>query len=185
MSATIEQDTTSAPRLIGEAPTSPSGPAPDDGASLNLPPAIEMSRRLQALRFSIRQVPFLFKARRELGETFAIRFPQRGSYDDDLTYIVSHPDHVKSIFTQPELSISTAGESPLRPIVGPNSVLTAVGPTHMRQRKLLLPPFHGEAVERYTQMIAEVAEREIDSWEIGKPFAIGPRMQSVTLDVIM
>jgi cytochrome P450 len=55
----------------------------------------------------------------------------------------------------------------------------------MRQRKLLLPPFHGEAVERYTQMIADVAEREIDSWPVGKPFALAPRMQAVTLDVIM
>src|SRR6185436_3414982 len=111
MSATIEQDTTTpAPRLIGEAPPSPSGPAPDDGAPLNLPPAIEMSRQLQALRFSIRQVPLLFKTRRELGETFAIRFPIRGDYDDDRTYIVSHPDHVRSIFTAPELALSTAGE---------------------------------------------------------------------------
>ena len=55
----------------------------------------------------------------------------------------------------------------------------------MRQRKLLLPPFHGEAVERYTQMIAEAAEREIDRWPIGKPFALAPRMQAITLDVIM
>ncbi|MGN6190336.1 MAG: cytochrome P450 [Conexibacter sp.] len=186
MSATIEQDTIAvAPRLIGEAPPSPSGPAPDDGAPLNLPPAIDLPRQLQALRFSIRQVPLLFKARRELGETFAIRFPMRRDYDDDLTYIVSHPDHVKSLFTQPDLAISSAGESPLRPIVGPNSVLTTVGPAHMRQRKLLLPPFHGEAVERYTQMIADVAEREIDTWPIGKPFALAPRMQAVTLDVIM
>src|SRR6266511_3101525 len=185
MSATIEQDITSGPRLIGEAPPSPSGPAPDDGAPLHLPPAIEMPRQLQALRFSIRQVPLLFKARRKLGETFAILFPMRRDYDDDRTYIVSHPDHVKSLFTQPELALSTAGESPLRPIVGPNSVLTTVGPAHMRQRKLLLPPFHGEAVERYTQMIADVAEREIDSWPLGQPFALAPRMQAVTLDVIM
>ncbi|HEX7289736.1 MAG TPA: cytochrome P450 [Conexibacter sp.] len=187
MSATIEQDITgrAGSHLIGEAPPSPSGPAPDDGAPLELPPAIDMPRQLQALRFSIRQVPLLFKARRELGETFAVLFPQRRDYDDDRTYIVSHPDHVKSLFTQPELALSTAGESPLRPIVGPNSVLTTVGPPHMRQRKLLLPPFHGEAVERYTQMIADVAEREIDSWPIGKPFALAPRMQAVTLDVIM
>jgi cytochrome P450 len=185
MSATIEQVIPSAQRLIGEAPPSPSGPAADDGAPLHLPPAIEMPRQLQALRFSVRQVPLLFKTRRELGETFAIRFPLRRDYADDRTYIVSHPDHVRSLFTQPELAISTAGESPLRPIVGPNSVLTTVGPAHMRQRKLLLPPFHGEAVERYTQMIADVAEREIDSWPIGEPFALAPRMQAITLDVIM
>jgi cytochrome P450 len=55
----------------------------------------------------------------------------------------------------------------------------------MRQRKLLLPSFHGEAVERYTAMIAEAAEREIDRWPIGQPFALGPAMQAITLDVIM
>ena len=63
--------------------------------------------------------------------------------------ITSHPDHVRSLFTaKPEQAPSLTGESPLRPIVGPNSVLTAVGARHMRQRKLLLPPFHGEAIER-------------------------------------
>jgi cytochrome P450 len=185
MTATISPDAPTRPRLIGEAPASPSGPAPDDGAPVNMPPALMLARGLTALRFSVRQVPLLFKTRRELGETFSLRFPMRRRYADEHTIMISHPDHVRSIFTAPELAISTAGESPLRPIVGPNSVLTAVGPTHMRQRKLLLPPFHGEAVERYTAMIAEVAEREIDSWPIGRPFALAPRMQAVTLDVIM
>jgi cytochrome P450 len=55
----------------------------------------------------------------------------------------------------------------------------------MRQRKLLLPPFHGEAIEQYTQMIADAAEREIDSWPLGTPIALAPRMQAITLDVIM
>src|SRR5207237_1296727 len=66
-----------------------------------------------------------------------------------------------------------------------NSVLTSVGERHMRQRKLLLAPFHGEAVERYVQMITEVAEREIDGWQIGARFALAPRMQAVTRAVIM
>ena len=71
---------------------------------------------------------------------------------------------MRSLFTaKPEQAPSLAGESPLRPIVGPNSVLTALGERHMRQRKLLLPPFHGEAIERYTQTIAEATEREIDT----------------------
>ncbi|HZV74018.1 MAG TPA: cytochrome P450 [Conexibacter sp.] len=185
MTATISPDAPTRPRLIGEAPPSPSGPAPDDSAPLKLPPALTLARGLTALRFSVRQVPLLFKTRRELGETFALRFPMRRRYADDHTWFITHPDHVRSLFTAPELAISTAGESPLRPIVGPNSVLTTVGPAHMRQRKLLLPPFHGEAVERYTAMIAEVAEREIDSWPLGTPFALAPRMQAVTLDVIM
>jgi cytochrome P450 len=64
-------------------------------------------------------------------------------------------------------------------------VLTLIGPRHMRERKLLLPPFHGDAVKQYVAMIREVAEREIDRWHIGAPFALAPRMQAVTLDVIM
>jgi len=185
MTATISPESPPRPRLIGEAPPSPAGPAPDDGAPLNLPPALDLPRALTALRVSVRQVPLLFKTRRELGETFALRVPRRRTLHDDQIYFLTHPDHVRSLFTQPELAPSATSESPLRPIVGPNSVLTTIGPTHMRQRKLLLPPFHGEAVARYTQMIADVAEREIDSWPLGESFALGPRMQAVTLDVIM
>ena len=93
---------------------------------------------------------------------------------------------MRSLFTaSPEQAPSLTGESPLRPIVGPDSVLTAVGPRHMRQRKLLLPPFHGEAIEAYTQMISEATEREIDRWPVGEAMALAPRMQAITLDVIM
>jgi cytochrome P450 family 135 len=167
--------------LLGEAPPSPAGPAPDDGRPAAMPPLVKMPRPLVTLRVSVRQLPFVFRARRVYGDTFLVR----GAFGHDVVF-VSHPDHVKSLFTaKPEHAPSSVGESPLRPIVGPNSVLTALGARHMRQRKLLLPPFHGEAVERYVEMIADVAEREIDSWPIGTPFALAPRMQAVTLDVIM
>jgi cytochrome P450 len=100
--------------------------------------------------------------------------------------VTSHPDHVESLFkAKPADAPSLTGESPLRPILGPNSVLTTVGEQHMRQRKLLLPAFHGDAVQRYIEMIRRIAEREIDQWPIGKPFALAPRMQALTLDVIM
>jgi cytochrome P450 len=100
--------------------------------------------------------------------------------------VTSHPDHVRSLFTaKPEQAPSLTGESPLRPVVGPNSTLTAVGPRHMRQRKLLLPSFHGEAVQQYVAMIEDITHREIDRWPMGRPFALAPRMQAITLDVIM
>jgi cytochrome P450 len=128
----------------------------------------------------MRQLEFVFRWRRELGEVFRTRETLGRSV------VTSHPDHVRSLFTAaPELVPSITAESPLRPIVGPASVLTANGPRHLRQRKLLLPPFHGEAIERYAQMISEVTEREIDRWPIGTPFALASRMQSITLDVIM
>jgi cytochrome P450 len=124
----------------------------------------------------------VFRWRRELGEVFRMRSVSL----DEEPVVTSHPDHVESLFkAKPEQAPSLTGESPLRPILGPNSVLTAVGERHMRQRKLLLPSFHGEAVERYAQMIADAAEREIDQWPVGEPFALAPRMQAITLDVIM
>ncbi|HEX2096026.1 MAG TPA: cytochrome P450 [Solirubrobacterales bacterium] len=168
--------------LVGEAPPSAAGPIDAaEAAVLPEPPAIRQPRALQTLRFNQRQIQFVFRARRELGEVFRMRGVIPGG-----PAITCHPDHVRSLFTaKPEDAPSLTGESPLRPIVGPNSVLTAVGPRHMRQRKLLLPPFHGEAIEQYTQMIAAAAEREIDTWPVGEPFALAPRMQAITLDVIM
>jgi cytochrome P450 len=133
------------------------------------------------MRLNIRQIEFVFRWQRELGEVFRTRGVIRGR-----PVITNHPDHVRSLFTAPpSLVPSITAESPLRPIVGPRSVLTANGPRHLRQRRLLLPPFHGEAIERYTKMISEVTEREIDRWPIGRPFALAPRMQAITLDVIM
>jgi cytochrome P450 len=169
--------------LVRAAPASPAGPLdPGEAVGLREPPAIMQPRLLQILRFNQRQIEFVFRGRRELGEVFRMR----GTIPGAGPVITSHPDHVRSLFTaKPEQAPSLTGESPLRPIVGPNSVLTAVGPRHMRQRKLLLPPFHGEAIEQYTQMIADAAEREIDRWPLGTPFALAPRMQAITLDVIM
>jgi cytochrome P450 len=161
---------------------SAAGPAPADRMSIALPPAVKLPRTLQQLRFSMRQSSFLLAASRRLGQTFRMR----GVLEDDWVTVVSHPDHVRSLFTaDPQLAPSLTGESPLRPIVGPNSVLTLLGPKHMRQRKLLLPPFHGEAIERYTQTIFEAAQREIDSWPLHEPFMLAPRMQAITLEVIM
>jgi len=178
-----EPQDASAAGLIGEAPPSPAGPIePAEAATLPEPPAIMQPPLLQTLHFNQRQIQFVFRARRELGEVFRMR----GALPGPGPVITSHPDHVRSLFTaKPEQAPSLTGESPLRPIVGPNSVLTAVGPRHMRQRKLLLPAFHGEAIEQYTQLIADAAEREIDSWPLGTPIALAPHMQAITLDVIM
>jgi cytochrome P450 len=144
------------------------------------PPIVELPKLINLLRFNQRQIQYVFRARRELGDIF--RMP--GITEE--VVITGHPDHVRSLFTaKPEIAPTLAAESPLRPIVGPNSVLTSIGPRHMRQRKLLLPSFHGEAIARYTEMIVAAAEREIDSWPVGEAFPVAPRMQAITLDVIM
>jgi cytochrome P450 len=127
-------------------------------------------------------MPFALGAQRQFGDVWQIRVPTRS----EAFAVTCHPDHLRSLLkADPADAPSLTGESPLRPILGPNSVLTSVGARHMRQRKLLLPAFHGEAVQRYVEMIADVARQEIDHWPVGEPFALAPRMQAVTLEVIM
>ena len=167
--------------MTAVAPSSPAGPADDADLSLPLPPQVPLARPLQVLRFSMRQIEFVFGARRRLGDVFRMNGIVRG-----VPVITCHPDHVKSLFTaKPDLAPSLTGESPLRPIVGPNSTLTALGERHMRQRKMLLPAFHGEAIEQYVQMISDVTESSIERWPTGRPFAPAPRMQAITLAVLM
>ena len=161
-------------------PGSPAGPAPA-GEKVRRPPAVSGVRPLQILRFSQRQIEVVFRARRELGEVFEMRAGIRGG-----TVVTCHPDHARSLFTaSPELVPSLTAESQVRPIVGPRSVLTANGARHLRQRRLLLPSFHGDAIAQYMRMIERAAERELDAWPIGRPFALAPRMQAITLEVIM
>ncbi len=154
----------------------------EPGEELCAPPTVALPRAVQTLRFTQRQIQFVFRSRRELGDVFGVSF----LVIPGGVVLSSHPDHARSLFTaKPELVPSLTAESPLRPIVGPNSVLTANGPSHLRQRRLLLPPFHGEAIERYAEMIHEVTERALDTWPLGRPFALAPKMQAITLDVIM
>jgi cytochrome P450 len=164
------------------APVSRAGPIDASEADgLPRPPLVGIPPLLQLLRFNQRQIQFVFRAKRELGDVFALRTPEPNPL-----VMTGLPDDVRSLFTaKPEEAPSLAAESPLRPIVGPNSVLTSLGERHMRQRKLLLPPFHGEAIERYAETIADAAEKEIDRWPIGVPFSMAARMQAITLDVIM
>jgi cytochrome P450 len=164
-----------------QAGSSPAGPVEPD-TPIRRPPALATSSMLQTLMFGLAPLEFNLRAYRELGDVWQINLPSRR----DPFVITSHPDHVKSLFTADPADVpSLTGETPLRPILGPNSVLMLLGERHMRERKLLLPPFHGEAVQRYVSMISDVAEREIDRWPVGRPFALAPRMQAVTLDVIM
>jgi cytochrome P450 len=180
LAATGPGPTPPAPAETKPAP-SPAGPL-DSDRPVRLPPARPEPRFLQTIRFVMRPLGTSLRSYRELGDVWRVKLLSRS----ESFVITCHPDHVESLFkAKPDDAPSLTGESPLRPILGPNSVLTSVGPRHMRQRKLLLPSFHGDAVQRYVQMISDVAEREIDAWPVDKPFPLAPRMQAVTLDVIM
>src|SRR3954449_3161150 len=147
-----------------------------------LPPGSKAPAAVQAVRYARNPLGFLSNEQRRFGDIFSVRFPFFGR----IVY-VARPDLVKAVFTGPP-AVFHAGEANatvLEPALGPNSVLTLDDEPHMRQRKLLLPPFHGERVQRYGQLIVEMTGEEMESWPVGEPFALRPHTQRITLAVIM
>ena len=119
---------------------------------------------------------------RRYGDIFSSRFPIFGR-----VVYVADPTEVKRVFTG-DPTIFHAGEAntlALGDALGEHSLLTLDEQRHMSQRKLLLPPFHGESVRRYVEVMAEATEREVASWPIGKEMELRPRMQAITLEVIL
>jgi len=125
---------------------------------------------------------WMVKRWRRYGDVFSSRFPIFGR-----VVYVAEPALVKEVFTGDPATFH-AGEAntlALGDALGEHSLLTLDEERHMSQRKLLLPPFHGESVRRYIEVMAEATEREVASWPVGKEIELRPRMQAITLDVIM
>jgi cytochrome P450 family 135 len=147
-----------------------------------LPPGSQRPAVVQALRYARNPLGFLSEEQRRYGDIFSVRFPFFGR----VVYI-ARPDLVKSVFTgsPADFHAGEANATVLEPALGPHSVLTLDDEPHMRQRKLLLPPFHGERVHRYGELIVEMTRREMESWPQGEAFAMRPHTQRITLAVIM
>jgi cytochrome P450 len=147
-----------------------------------LPPGSRSPGPLNAVHFTRDPVGFLERQRRRYGNAFSINFPGFGR----MAYFTD-PEAVKQVFTGDARTFH-AGEASgriLEPALGKFSLLTLDEDDHLRQRKLLLPPFHGDAVRRYGELIEEITEREMRGWPVGSAFQLRPRMQSITLDVIL
>jgi cytochrome P450 len=146
------------------------------------PPGSKAPAPVQAARYVRDPLGFLTRYRERYGDIFSVRFPFFGR----IVYVAS-PELVKAVFTGSP-AVFHAGEANatmLEPALGPNSVLTLDDEPHMRQRKLLLPPFHGEQVRRYGELIEEVTRRDMATWPIGEKFALRPHAQRITLAVIL
>jgi cytochrome P450 family 135 len=150
-------------------------------AVASLPPGPRYPRTIQTLGWGLRPMPFMERCRDRYGDMFTLRVAQEGTW-----VLVSHPDAVRQVFTgDPHVFHAGEGNAILLPVVGPHSVLLLDDEAHMAQRKLMLPSFHGARMERYGELMEEVARAEIERWPAGRPFAAWPRMQAVTLEVIM
>ncbi len=99
--------------------------------------------------------------------------------------MLSAPETIRALYTAHEHGLPPGRTITLLPVMGPNSVLLLEGGEHLARRKLMLPPFHGERMRSYEEIMREATEREIGRWPEGQPFAIHPHMQAITLEVIL
>ena len=146
-----------------------------------LPPGPQLPAALQMVGFWTRPLSFLEQCRERYGKRFTVQLPFSPPF-----VMVTEPEQVKQVFqAPPDVLRPGEGALVLEPIIGSNSVILLDEGAHMAQRKLMLPAFHGERMERLTGLIEEVAAEEVAALPKDVPVALHPRMQDLTLKVIL
>jgi cytochrome P450 family 135 len=147
----------------------------------SLPPGPRLPYWLQTLLVWGHTEPFLKWCRRRYGPTFTVR-----AYPSKVAVYISRPEDLKATFAaDPEVLRAGEANSILGPVLGQRSVLLSDGDEHLRRRRLMLPFFHGESVQRYGAVVGEIVDEELARWPRGEVIRLHPRMQAITLEVIL
>ncbi len=146
-----------------------------------LPPGPRDPAMVQLVRWLLAPTPFLDDAARRYGDCFTLRLP-----NNPPLVVLADPAAIRDVFTGDPDELP-AGEANvlLRSVLGENSLLLLDGARHRRERKLLMPPFHGERMRAYGLTMRAVTDRVIDGWPRGRSFPIHAEMQRITLEVIL
>jgi cytochrome P450 family 135 len=145
-----------------------------------LPPGPRWPRPVQTLRFGLDPYGLFESAHRAFGDVFTLRVMA------ETWVILAHPDAVRELYGHgPDELDSGVANMSLRPLLGRQNLLLLDGAEHLRRRKLVLPPFHGERMRAYEELIREATRREIATWPSGVPVATLPRMHAITLRVVL
>lgn len=146
-----------------------------------LPPGPPGGSLTNAPAWLLRPIPLLDWCARRYGETFTLRIPPSGTY-----VFVSNPATVKALLVEHrDDTLAGKANAVLEPLIGLRSVLTSDGVRHLRQRRLLLPSFHGERLTTYRDRVAGLARRTVDRWPKGEGFSVAASLQRMTLEVIL
>jgi cytochrome P450 len=146
-----------------------------------LPPEVKSPPLVQTLRWAFRPLPFMQECRERYGDDFAVKFL---GFETPMT-MISDPAAIKALYTERSHGLPPGREVFLEPVLGSRSLLLLEGADHLAHRKLMLPAFHGERMRSYEPLVEEIVDREIDSWPLDEEFPIHPRMQAITLEVIL
>jgi hypothetical protein len=147
----------------------------------SLPPGPTTPAVIQLIGTWKRPAASLERMRARYGKRITVQMPFQPPF-----VILSDPGDIKEVFTAPpDVLHPGEGARILEPVVGRNSVILLDEAPHLEQRKLLLPAFHGAKMRDLTGLMTELAEREVDRWPREQPVALHPRLQSLTLEIIL
>ena len=121
------------------------------------------------------------ECRERYGDNFAVKFL---GFESPMV-MISDPAAIKALYTERSHGLPPGREVFLEPVLGSRSLLLLEGADHLAHRKLMLPAFHGERMRSYEPLVEEIVDAEIDSWPLDEEFPIHPRMQAITLEVIL
>lgn len=148
---------------------------------MNQPPAVTTPSSWNLLQWIIQPLDFLERCAARHGDSFSLKL---GSFPA-FTFF-SDPEAIEQIFTASANQFDSGrGNSILRRMLGDNSLLLLDGERHKRHRQLLMPPFHGERMRAYSQVICQIAEIVIQQWPTAETFLARPAMQEISLQVIL
>jgi cytochrome P450 len=146
-----------------------------------LPPGPSAPVTLQTIGWWTRPTSYLERLRARYGARFTMRLLGQPPF-----VVLSDPEDLRELFTAPpDVLHPGEGARLLEPVVGANSVILLDEAPHLEQRRLLLPAFHGDRMQRLTGLMTELTERELASWPVGEPVALHPRLQRLTLEIIL
>lgn len=149
---------------------------------MELPPGPREPSALQTYEWVARPTTLMRRAQARYGEPFTLRL----KWSDAPMVFTSDPAEIKRVYAAPADELRAGASSAfLEPFAGPRSILVLDGEEHLRERKLMLPPFHGEALQRWRETMAQVAHDELARWEPGKPVQALGRMQELALEIIL
>jgi cytochrome P450 family 135 len=144
----------------------------------NLPPGPRDPRLVMAVKFQRRPAVVMEAARKRHGDLWTLRLPGADFV------MVSDPKMLEQVLTADPADLHT-GSSTGKPVMGPRSLIILNEDEHERMRKLLSPLFEREAVQRYHGIAERIAEEQVVTWPLREPFPLLPRMETITLNMIM
>ena len=152
---------------------------------MKLPDGPKTSPWLQLIQWMMSPVAYMEATARDYGDIFTVPFGYSGGFSKQV--FVSNPLALKQILTGDTKQFIAPGKlnEIVRPLLGNESLMLLDGDRHKRQRKLLMPSFHGERMQAYGELICNITEKITSQWTVARPFLARTDMQKISMRVIL